>query len=1346
MASSNVRIELLNKENFDTWKIQMEALLVKNDAWSYVNGETVKPEIVVGDEASATRLKKWETADRKAKSDIILSISPTELKQVKGCDTSREVWDKLASIYQSKGPARKATLLKQLTLQRMEDDEDVREHLRKFFDTVDKLSDMEVTINPDLLTVMLLYSLPPRFENFRCAIESRDELPTPEVLRVKIAEEHDARKNDARIAGQGAMIAKRSERHRNPKEKKGNVASQKKPFKFKCHSCGKVGHKASDCQSPTEHKTSAKNPEKGKMADTDDVSVFACVPAKQEVFQAMEATHVDRWCLDSGCTSHLCGDSGRFVHLGKITTGKLSLANNSSTNIVGKGTIRLNTEIEGRSKIVSLEDTLHVPDLRTNLLSVSKITDRGYKVIFDDKSAKVVDRNGATKLEASCVNGLYYVQDVKQECKSAAVIDRRSTRASVEDWHRRMGHLNLKDLSTSYRDRTVLGMDIEDSERDFKCEVCVRGKMTRSFFPKKSNRQTDLLELIHSDVCGPMKNESLGRCRYFVTFIDDCSRWCVVNMIRGKNEVLSAFKQFKALVENQAGRKIKCLQSDNGKEYINRDFDDFLKENGIQRRLTVTHTPEQNGVAERKNRTLVEMARCLLIQSDLSPAFWGEAINTANYIRNRCPTSSLGGKTPFERWTGKTPDVGYFQEFGCQVYSLIREPNKEKFQSRSKKGVFVGYAEDSKAFRIWIPDEHRIDISRDVEFLAVPDGLSEAHESPKVKAIDEDWREVEISAPDDDDRIADVQEVDQDAQPQVVTRRGRGRPRKEMTGLKGRPKKIYQVANDRLPTIEEAEFAYLAEVPINQSLNGPDAEEWVQAMTEEMKSIIKNDTWTLVDRPEGCEVIGSRFVLRNKFNRNGTLERRKARIVARGFSQRPGVDFNQTFAPVARISSIRIMTALAAQHHMKMHHLDVTTAYLNGVLEEQIYMETPRFSELVLEEIVATEKKGKIFDNASSMLQDLKKGDKVCLLKKALYGLRQAGRRWHVKLSQALKDYGLKPSSADPCVFFAKDGENALIATIYVDDILVASCDISKIAELTEYLSSLFQITDFGEVNYCLGIEFHQDKDRILMSQEGYINDILSRFGMEDSKPVSTPLDCSVKLKKDVCCSTVQEKDLPYRELIGMLMYLSVCTRPDIAYTVSYLGQFNCCYNETHWKSAKRVLRYLKGTSKVGLCFKRADKDLIGYADADWANCLDDRRSYTGYVFTLFDSIVSWESRKQRTTALSSTEAEYMAISDAVKEAIYLQRFIKDLGFQLPSTLKIFNDNNGARKLAENPVFHARTKHIDVRHHFVREVLNSGILKIEYAPTEIMPADILTKGLPKPKHEKCIDLLGLVTV
>lgn len=210
-----------------------------------------------------------------------------------------------------------------------------------------------------------------------------------------------------------------------------------------------------------------------------------------------------------------------------------------------------------------------------------------------------------------------------------------------------MGHLNPTDLTTCDRNGTVCGMNIVDPERNLKCETCIRGKMTRAPFPKRSERQTELLELIHSDVCEPMRVESIGKSRYFVTFIDDYSRWCTVRMIKSKSEVFNEFKNYKALVENRTGRKIKCLQTDNGKEFVNQEFNNFLKKNGIERRLTVMHTPEQNGIAERKNRTLVEMARCLMIQSKLTTSFWGEAINTANYIRNRCPTSSLGGKTPY---------------------------------------------------------------------------------------------------------------------------------------------------------------------------------------------------------------------------------------------------------------------------------------------------------------------------------------------------------------------------------------------------------------------------------------------------------------------------------------------------------------------------------------------------------------------------------------------------------------------------------------------------------------------------------------------------------------------------
>lgn len=380
------------------------------------------------------------------------------------------------------------------------------------------------------------------------------------------------------------------------------------------------------------------------------------------------------------------------------------------------------------------------------------------------------------------------------------------------------------------------------------------------------------------------------------------------------------------------------------------------------------------------------------------------------------------------------------------------------------------------------------------------------------------------------------------------------------------------------------------------------------------------------------------------------------------------------------------------------------------------------------------------------MLDEINEGNKVCLLNKALYGLRQAGRCWNNRINRELINFGAKKSTADPCLYFKGSGKSQLLIAVYVDDILVASQNKDKIATFGQHLSNAFAITDLGATKYCLGMEFVQRKDEIEICQTGYIRDILDRFGMSESKIVSTPLNPGTKLNKDEEEQSSENQGLPYRELIGALMYLAVCTRPDIAYSVSYLSQFNNCFQTCHWIAAKRVLRYLQGTRNTGLRFRKTGRTLEGYVDADWANCPYDRKSYTGYAFTLGGCPISWETRKQRTVALSSTEAEYMALAEAAKEAVYLRRLLCSIGFEALARVRILCDNNGARKLAENPVFHNRSKHIDVRHHYVREVLERGELKIIYTSTDEMTADILTKGLPRQKHLRCMKLLGLASV
>lgn len=359
------------------------------------------------------------------------------------------------------------------------------------------------------------------------------------------------------------------------------------------------------------------------------------------------------WCIDSGCTAHMCGNNETFVNLNESTSGKVNLANKASTDIKGRGFVSLITNLDGKINNVNIKDILYVPELRTNLLSVDKIYVKGFNVIFKSDTATVVDKNRKAVLKADRTDdGLYYLRTTRiEDSANAEWNDNITTKlSSAETWHRKMGHLNYRDLMKYYKENAVRSICIKDSQVNLPCKICTSGKMVKTPFPKRSTRRSETVEIVHSDICGPMRTESIGRSKYFITFIDDASRWCEIRFLNRKSEALQAFKEYKAFVENHMDKHVKFLQSDNGKEFRNEQFDTFLKENGIGRRLTVSHTPEQNGIAKRKNRTLLDTARCLMMQSSLPDYLWAEAVNIANYILNRCPTSVHDGKTPFEKW------------------------------------------------------------------------------------------------------------------------------------------------------------------------------------------------------------------------------------------------------------------------------------------------------------------------------------------------------------------------------------------------------------------------------------------------------------------------------------------------------------------------------------------------------------------------------------------------------------------------------------------------------------------------------------------------------------------------
>lgn len=403
---------------------------------------------------------------------------------------------------------------------------------------------------------------------------------------------------------------------------------------------------------------------------------------------------------------------------------------------------------------------------------------------------------------------------------------------------------------------------------------------------------------------------------------------------------------------------------------------------------------------------------------------------------------------------------------------------------------------------------------------------------------------------------------------------------------------------------------------------------------------------------------------------------------------------------------------MSAQYGLDIEHLDVKTAFLNGNLEETVFMEQPEYFKL--------------------------KGNehKVCKLNKAVYGLKQAAKSWYEKINNVLTEkLKFKKLSSEPRVFVCNDDEQLIIIALYVDDIILLFSKNSqtKKNEIKNQLMSEFEMKDLGQASHVLGMRITKSNEKITLDQSNYILKILERFNMSDCKPVQTPMEKGLKLSKAINSDCKYD----YRNLIGCLMYLAVCSRPDIAYVISYLSQFNNCYSDIHYKAAKRVLRYLKGTYNYCLSFEKGDMEIVGYTDADWASNEIDRRSYTGYVFTLCNSIVSWESKKQRTVALSSTEAEYMAISDACKEGLFLRTFLYEcLGEQY--NIQLFNDNQSAQKLCKNVICHARTKHIDIRHHFVRQLVSTKTVNLDFKPTIEMLADVLTKSLSNEKHKKFV--------
>ena len=483
-------------------------------------------------------------------------------------------------------------------------------------------------------------------------------------------------------------------------------------------------------------------------------------------------------------------------------------------------------------------------------------------------------------------------------------------------------------------------------------------------------------------------------------------------------------------------------------------------------------------------------------------------------------------------------------------------------------------------------------------------------------------------------------------------------------------------------------------------------ENWRIAIKEEYDALVKNETWELVKLPKGRKAIGCKWVFKIKQNADGSIAKYKARLVAKGFTQQHGIDFTETFAPVAKFNTIRILLAIFAIEGFNVKQMDVSTAFLHAEVEEDLYMKQPEGFEIQGED--------------GSTL--------VCKLKKSLYGLKQAGRNWNKTLDLYLKKYGFIASKVDPCLYILrKENGSTIILVVYVDDILSFDNDSKLRDKFISDISKRFKIVDIGDAKWILAMKLEKENGTIHIDQEKYLNDVLERFQMEECKVMNTPVVV------DNSDNNIQfDNQTLYMSLVGSLIYLSVVSRPDISYAVGKVSQKMANPTQNDWIAAKRILRYLKKDKRLGPTYSRnGSLTLVGYSDSDWGGDVETRKSTSGYVFTLGGAAISWTSKKQSTVALSSTEAEYMALCAAIQEAVYLRLLLSDLGYTQNEPTLIYQDNQGSIAMAKNAIISRRTKHVDIKYHYVREMIEAGQIRLEYIPTDKMVADCLTKPVGK---------------
>ncbi|GJX21883.1 putative ribonuclease H-like domain-containing protein [Tanacetum coccineum] len=1266
--------------------------------------------------------------------------------------------------------------------------------------------------------------------------------------------------------------------------------------------------------------------------------------------------------IDSGCSGSMTGDKDKLSDFKEFKGGYVAFGNDSKGGrISGKGTIK--------TSCIDFEKVSYVEELKFNLLSVSQICDKKHNVLFTDKEClilspkfKFVDED-LVILRAPRKNDVYSL-DLKNIIPSGGItcLVAKATKDEAVLWHRRLGHVNFKNINKLVKGNLVRGLPSKTFKLDHSCLACRKGKQHRASCKKIEERTVrEPLELLHMDLFGPVSVESVNRKKYCLVVTDDCSKFSWVFFLAYKDETYDMLHDLIVGLENKLRHKVKTIRCDHGTEFKNQLMNEFCAKKGIKREYSIARTPQQNGVAERKNRTLIEAARTMLADSLLPIQFWAEAVNTACYVLNRVLVTKPQMKTPYEILMGRSPNISFMRPFGCPLTILNTLDHLGKFDGKSEEGYLLGYSTNSKGFRVynrvtrkvqdclhvnflenqenqkgkgpdWMfdlelltPSMNYIPVRKenyadsggnvstlnDVEDLddqqfivhtaakEVPlsseeqalhdelvslmhqESLAKLHNDAQRTAFEKEKKRIALekgkecvdstftlstantppqstgNTPTDSDDdtptdgvfstnsfdaeeggVADYNNLDStiDVPSTPTLRIHKIHPQSQIIGKSTAGVQTRRKLQDSTSNQHQALLSFIykqnrtnhkdqqtclfacflsQEEPkkVSQALAD---ESWVEAMQEELLQFKLQEVWVLCDLPEGKRVIGTKWVFRNKRDERGTIIKNKARLVAQGYRQEEGVDYDEVFAPVARIEAIRLFLAFASFMGFLVYQMDVKSAFLYGNITEEVIHKIHPQSQIIGKSTAGVLTRRKLKESTSDQHQALlsfiykqnrtnHKDQQTCLFacflsqkepKKVSQAL--SNESWVEAMQEELLQFKLqdvwvlcdlpdgKRVIGTKWVFRNKRDERGtiiknkarLVAQGYrqeegvdYDEVFAPVARIEAIRLFLAFASfmgfTVYQmdvksaflygnITEEVYVKQPPGFEDPAHPNNLQSSQGTlwltsspksmvYVDDII--FG--STKP-SMVKDFEELMQKEFKMSykgkDEEGEDVDvhlYRSMIGCLMYLTA-SRPDIMFVVCLCARFQVTPKVSHMHAVKRIFRYLKHQPKLGLWYpKDSPFHLEAFSDSDYAGDNHDRRSTSGGCQYLGRRLVSWQCKKQTIVAISSTEAEYVAAASCCAQVLWMQNQLLDYGFNFMNT-EIHIDNESTICIVKNPVLHSKTKHIQIRHHFIRDCYEQRLINVVKVHTDDNVADLLTKGFDLARFNFLVVTIGMM--